>query len=216
MQLIRRKASHWAYSSDSFVKAWRTQRMKNFLSLVKPPNRARIIDLGGSPYMWQLIDHDFNVTLVNLPSKLPPTKRPSGFTFVEGDATNLSNLFEDKSFEIVYANSVIEHVGDEQKQAAFAAEVYRLANSYWVQTPSDRCPIEPTLVSHITGNCLSGSCSLTPLVGKKLPAWKQFIDETRVLPKTRMSQLFPDGEIYVERKLIFEKSYSVYRPFQSS
>lgn len=143
MQLIRRKASHWAYSSDSFVKAWRTQRMKNFLSLVKPPNRARIIDLGGSPYMWQLIDHDFNVTLVNLPSKLPPTKRPSGFTFVEGDATNLSNLFEDKSFEIVYANSVIEHVGDEQKQAAFAAEVYRLANSYWVQTPSDRCPIEP-------------------------------------------------------------------------
>jgi hypothetical protein len=117
--------------------------MKNFLSLVKPPNRARIIDLGGSPYMWQLIDHDFNVTLVNLPSKLPPTKRPSGFTFVEGDATNLSNLFEDKSFEIVYANSVIEHVGDEQKQAAFAAEVYRLANSYWVQTPSDRCPIEP-------------------------------------------------------------------------
>jgi len=46
------------------------------------------------------------------------------------------------SFDAVYSNSTIEHVGDESRQALFAAAVRRLAPAYWVQTPSSHFPIE--------------------------------------------------------------------------
>lgn len=217
MQLAIRKISTWLYSSNSVVKSWRAQRMKSFLSLVQPPKQARILDLGGTPYMWQLLDNDFNVTLVNLPGTFTQTDRLSNFTYLEGDATNLSNLFEDKSFDIVFSNSAIEHVGDQEKQAAFAADVKRLANAYWVQTPSDRFPIEPhTGVPFYWKLPQWVRDRLHRSWEKKLPAWTQVIKQTSVLSKKQMNQLFPDAQIYVERKFIFEKSYSVYRPFQSS
>lgn len=217
MQLTIRKLSSWLYSNDSIVKAWRQQRMSNFLSWVKPPQSGRILDLGGTPYVWELLVHNFNVTLVNLPGTFTPTDSLDRLTFVEGDATDMSDLFEDKSFDVVFSNSVIEHVGDEAKQAAFAAEVRRLANSYWVQTPSENFPIEVhTGVPYYWKLPQSLRNYLHRSWEKKLPAWTQMVKETRVLSKTRMSQLFPDGEIYIERRYTFEKSYSAYRPFQAS
>ncbi|MFB2983473.1 class I SAM-dependent methyltransferase [Microseira sp. BLCC-F43] len=214
MQLLIRKISSRAYSSKSIVQAWRRQRMASFLDLVKPPKQALILDLGGTPYMWQLFDHDFEIALVNLPGSFNSTNPVKNITFVEGDATDLSRIFKDKYFDVVFSNSVIEHVGNEQKQAAFAAEVHRLAKAYWIQTPSDRCPIE----------CHTGMPYYWKLPNwvrdrlmrsweEKLPAWAEFIKQTRVLSRQRMHQLFPDAEMYVERQFLFEKSYSAYRPF---
>jgi hypothetical protein len=214
LQILLRQTSSWLYSNNSFVKKWRYKRLKQFLSLVKPPNRARIIDLGGTPYMWELINHDFNVTLVNLPGTIRQTDKVRGYTYVESDATNLISLFDDKSFDIVFSNSVIEHVGDEKKQAAFAAEVHRLANAYWVQTPSNNFPIEVHTgvpfywqLPHWIRDRLIQSWKT------KLPAWTKMIEELRIVSKSSMRQLFPDAKIYVERKLWFEKSYSFYKPF---
>jgi Methyltransferase domain len=216
MQLLIRKISSSLYSSDSIVKAWRSQRMASFLDLVKPPKQARIVDLGGTSHMWQLFDHDFHITLVNLPGSFSPTDQLKGFTFVEGDATDLSRIFKYTSFDVVFSNSVIEHVGDEQKQAAFATEVYRLANAYWIQTPSDRCPIEPHTGMPYYWRLPKGVRDrLLHSWEEKLPVWAEFIKETRVLSRQRMHQLFPDAKMYVERKFLFEKSYSAYRPFQS-
>ena len=39
------------------------------------------------------------------------------------------------------------------------------------------------------------------------------VENTRGLSRKRMMELFPDGELYVERRFLFEKSYAVYRPW---
>lgn len=142
LQTQIRKISEWLYSKDSIVKQWRLKRIQRFLNVVKPPKGARIIDLGGSVYMWDLIDGDFDITIVNLPGTLSESEKTSDYQIIEADATDLSEVFEDKSFDIVFSNSVIEHVGDEEQQSAFAAEVRRLADAYWIQTPSVLSPVE--------------------------------------------------------------------------
>ncbi|XQQ06793.1 MAG: class I SAM-dependent methyltransferase [Leptolyngbya sp. IPPAS B-1204] len=217
MQLLLRRVTERAYSNkDSIVGTWRTRRFKDFLELVKPPSGAKIIDLGGTPYMWELVPHDFEVTLVNLPG----TVRPHGYhqiRFIEADATNLKDVFSDQSFDVVFSNSVIEHVGDESKQADFAQEVYRLGKAYWVQTPSDRWPIEPHTgfpfywqLPEFARQHLKRSWK------KKLPVWTEMVEGTRVISRKQMQALFPDGKLYIERAFLLEKSYVIYRPFEQN
>lgn len=42
------------------------------------------------------------------------------------------------------------------------------------------------------------------------------ISETRVRSRARMRELFPDGEIFVDRFCGLEKSYSAYRCYRAS
>lgn len=213
MRVAYIKISDWA-KQNSFVQQWRTERMKQFLELVKPPKKARIVDLGGNSYVWELFDNDFDVTLVNLPGSFTTIGKVGKFKFVEGDATDLSTVFADKSFDIVFSNSVIEHVGDEQKQKAFAGEVYRLANAYWVQTPSNLFPLEPhTGVPFYWQLPKAARERLQKSWEKKLPVWTEMVRGTTVLSRQQMKNLFPDAKFYTERKLLLEKSYTAYRPF---
>ena len=163
--------------------------------------------------MWEHIDGRLNITIVNLPDQTG-AEMPShhDLRFVEGDACNLTD-FEDGSFDLVFSNSVIEHVGDEQRQAAFAREVRRLGKSYWVQTPSKWFPIE----AH-TGMPFWW-CYPEPVRRfflqrwhTTLPAWSDFIAETRVLSRARMQELFPTARIYVESVVGIPKSYAAYSP----
>jgi hypothetical protein len=164
--------------------------------------------------MWDLIDGDYDVTIVNLPGTLSEPEQTSDYNIVEADATNLSEVFEDKSFDIVFSNSVIEHVGDEEKQSAFAAEVRRLADAYWIQTPSVLSPVEVhTGVPFYWRLPQAMRDRLLYSWKAKLPDWSVMIEELRVLSRNRMKQLFPDANVYVERKMLFEKSYSFYKPF---
>jgi hypothetical protein len=212
MQVLIRRIDGSLYGKESFVHRWRRRRMHEMFERLKPPPKARIIDLGGSEFVWKLVEHDYHVTLVNLPGSIPALSNPEQFTSVAADACHLGDLFDDMSFDVVYSNSTIEHVGDESRQALFAAEVRRLAPAYWVQTPSSRFPLEVH-----TG--LPFYWSLPEKVRQRilnrwqqqLPTWTDMIRETRVLSRKRMKTLFPDAQLYIERKLGLEKSYSFYR-----
>ena len=59
------------------------------------------------------------------------------------DACDLRTLFADQSFDLVYSNSVLEHVGGHARRADFAREAARLAPHHWVQTPNRYFPLEP-------------------------------------------------------------------------
>ena len=97
-----------------------------------------ILDIGGTNAFWEQRGFvgrgDVRVVLVNLEAE------PRVHENIEpraGDATNLREL-PDGSFDVVFSNSVIEHLATFERQAAMAAEVRRLAPIYWVQTPNRR------------------------------------------------------------------------------
>ncbi len=173
----------------------------------------RVLDLGGQPGIWNFISTPLHITILNLPGVAKPSTPESihNFDFVVGDACDVSQ-YEDNSFDVVFSNSVIEHVGGDEKQAAFACEVRRLASCYWVQTPSIWFPVE----AH-TG--MPFWFFMPAFVRKrfirnwekKLPDWTQMVVETTVLSKAQMQNYFPDGSILTERKYGFPKSYICYR-----
>jgi len=52
--------------------------------------------------------------------------------------------FADRSFDWVFSNAVIEHVGGIEEQRKFASEISRVARcGYFVTTPNKFFPIEP-------------------------------------------------------------------------
>lgn len=188
-------------------------RMDAFLRLVNPLPGSRVLDLGGTPYMWSLFPHDFHVTLVNLPDSTDLAVDAPGFTVVAADACDLGDVFEDDAFDIVFSNSVIEHVGDVHRQIAFANEARRLAPAYWIQTPSPHFPIEAhTGVPFYWRRSSRDRARLMAKWQRDLPIWAEMIAGTTVLAEPLMEDLFPDGHTFKERLGGLEKSIVRYRP----
>src|ERR1035438_208835 len=119
------------------IRRFRRNRMATFQRTFSVTPQTRILDVGGTALNWNLIAALPNVTLLNLPT--------DGEADVIGDGRYLP--FRDGSFDIVFSNSVIEHIATEQDQRRFADEVRRTGRAYWVQTPDRRFPIEPHLVT---------------------------------------------------------------------
>ncbi|OJW22037.1 MAG: hypothetical protein BGO49_14775 [Planctomycetales bacterium 71-10] len=213
--LIRPFVRRMFVDQGSLLRRWRAARMRECLRLASPPSGARIVDLGGSEFIWSLVDHDFHVTFVNLPGRARPPSDPARYARIEHDACDLRGILEDGSFDLAFSNSTIEHVGDEARQAAFAREVRRLAPAYWVQTPSDRFPIEiHTGVPFFFKLPEARRRRMIERWRPRYPDLSAMLDGTRVLGRGRMRELFPDGLIHVERKLGLEKSYSFYKPWR--
>ncbi len=186
--------------------------MEAFIERMSVRSDTRILDLGGNPGIWSCLPQRLNITILNLPGmteKGSPTHHE--MQFIEGDACDAPEL-KAGQFDVVFSNSVIEHVGPEGRQEAFAATVNRLSRRYWIQTPAIWFPIE----AH-TGIPFWWFYPETVRQGilrrwhAKLPAWSDSMAETRVLRRQRMQQLFPGATIYVESVAGVPKSYAAYQ-----
>ncbi|MFN8223039.1 MAG: class I SAM-dependent methyltransferase [Gaiellales bacterium] len=60
--------------------------------------------------------------------------------YVRGDACALP--FADRSFDIVFSNAVIEHVGGRERQELFVREALRVGRHVFITTPNRWFPIE--------------------------------------------------------------------------
>ena len=60
--------------------------------------------------------------------------------YVQGDACALP--FVDQSFDVVFSNAVIEHVGDIERQRLFVAEALRVGRRVFLTTPNRWFPVE--------------------------------------------------------------------------
>jgi SAM-dependent methyltransferase len=60
--------------------------------------------------------------------------------YVQGNALELP--FEDSTFDIVFSNAVIEHVGEEDEQRRFVAEALRVGRRAFITTPNRWFPLE--------------------------------------------------------------------------
>ena len=101
-----------------------------------------VVDLGGTVDYWLRAPvRPRSVHVLNL--QAPPTSVPDWITADLGDATDPALLSKAGAYDLVYSNSVIEHVGGHAPRAAFAANVAALADRHWIQTPYRYFPVEP-------------------------------------------------------------------------
>ena len=196
-----------------FSQRQRQKRMAKFVSRMKITGGERVIDLGGTIEFWNDLTIPLKITVVNLPGEV--TRLENGtvhdVTFREGNACAV-DFAEDMSFDIAFSNSVIEHVGDEDRQVAMAGEVRRLAPNYWVQTPSIWFPIEAH--NHMPFWWFYPEALKARFIAnwrRKLPAWTTMVEETTVIPRKDMQRFFPDAQIYTERVLGWTKCYTAYK-----
>ena len=182
----------------------------------------RMLDVGGYPWGW--LCHDpvvksidcLNIHKVNWD---PASSPAHNIRMLQGDACNMSDI-KTGEYDIVFSNSVIEHVGSWEKQQSFAKEVRRVGKKLWIQTPAWECPIEPHYLApfvHWLPKSLQKKLirhfTLYGLIQK--PSNQEIdslINEIRLLRKEEFASLFLDAEIHCEKTLfIFPKSYITMR-----
>ncbi len=203
---IYRAASHF-----------RTRRLRLFEKIFRPTSDTRILDVGGFPQFWASLSVDCNITILRPEPYSLPAEFSGRFDVVVGDGTRLN--FTDGAFDIVFSNSVIEHVGDSQKQAGFASETQRVGRGYWVQTPAQEFFMEPHLITPFIHWFPK---NIQKLIIPRFTVWallaknpqEQELDDllgVRMLTKADIQRLFPHGTILVEKCLGIPKSYVAYR-----
>ena len=80
-----------------------------------------VLDVGGTLFNWTFIVTRPNLTILNLGPR--PNILPPDVTYVQGDATKLP--FASNSFDLVFSNSVIEHIGswENKKNMAIPTDI---------------------------------------------------------------------------------------------
>jgi hypothetical protein len=205
-------------SQHSMAYQFRFKRFLFFRSLLDTlPRPVSILDIGGTQDYWNMMgfsDDKVHITLLNLDIQTVS----SPFTSVKGDATDLSQ-YPDGSFDIVYSNSVIEHLFTNDAQAKMASEVARVSRNYFIQTPNYYFPIEPHWVFPFfqflpvaMRTWMTRTFSLGHIGKISDPAGaRRQVEEVQLLTKKQMQGLFPGARIYEERILGFTKSLVAYK-----
>lgn len=128
----------------------RVRKLELFNKLMSPTKEMKILDIGAeinptNENIVQFIDSypwNNNISAINLsPEHISLIKQyyPEVNARV-GDACDLP--WEDKHFDIVYSNAVIEHLGSFEKQKKMASEIMRVGKSWFITTPNRWYPFE--------------------------------------------------------------------------
>src|ERR1700683_884345 len=122
---------------ESLQRRFRARRMLLLARTVGLTREMRVLDVGGTVEIWRLAPVMPRLVLLN--QARARYEIGSTEAVVLGDGVSLP--FADQSFDLVFSNSVIEHVGGREEQARFASEIARVGKQYWVQTPNRYFPI---------------------------------------------------------------------------
>jgi hypothetical protein len=206
----------------SIANRLRSRRFDRFEKLVGAlPRPLRILDVGGTTAFWEQRGwagrDDIQIVTVNLEAEPP---RYANIESRAGDAADLSE-FPDGSFDVVFSNSVIEHLFTLENQRKMAREVARLGNAYWVQTPNYWFPVEPHFLFPAWQWLPVGARAW--LLQRRRWGWigpernrdraLERVREIRLMKRGELRRLFPGGRIWPERVLGLTKSWVVTKGF---
>jgi len=185
-------------------KFFRSRRFQGFRELYASSHT--IADIGGDPNLWDLIGRKEGIIIVNLWA--PPNF--GGVAYVLGDGCQLP--FGDRSIDLAFSNSAIEHVGSFANQSRFAAEMLRVGKKIYCQTPCRLFPADPHLGALFL-HWLPRRC-LTPWILRflTLNGWlfgRPYVYDVTWLSKRQLRGLFPGCAIRTERFLGLPKSFVV-------
>ncbi len=180
-----------AISNQAAVSRGRLRRYEWFARLVRLRESDTIVDVGcGTGGALERFNRTNPITAVDLIDTTEELRQFPNVMYAKGDGCNLP--FPDRTFDVAFCNSVIEHVPTEDRER-FSAEIRRVAGRYYVQTPNKWFPIEPHY--------------MVPLV-QFLPwaarGWlngrfRNNVDRIELLDAKELQTLFPDATIYRER-----------------
>lgn len=179
--------------------------------------KIKILDVGGTAYFWEdkniFKSSRLDITLLNLTEE---KNLPKNMQSVAADATNIQ-IFERGSFDVVFSNSVIEHLYTWENQMKMANECMRVGNFFFIQTPNKHFPIEAhyvlPFVQYFPKNWTYNILTKTKL--SRGLRWKpedaqQYLDEIRLLSIKEMKSLFPMSNIYLEKFMGLNKSITAH------
>lgn len=207
-------------SSNSFANRFRRNRLKIFEKLISDlPRPVRILDLGGTENFWlqmgYLNANDYQITIVNTEEIAVSA---ANLRFIQADVRDLSGISPDEC-DVIFSNSVIEHVGSNEDMRKMAEGIKSLNKRYLIQTPNYYFPVEPHflfpcfqflprwaklfMVMHFDMGWYS-KCSNKEEANK-------LIGSIHLLRISEVRKLFPDALIYKERFFGLVKSITAYR-----
>lgn len=196
----------------------RKKRFVKFLTEFTINSQTNILDVGGTSHTWEGTGLEKNVVLLNLVIPRREADRQH-FRYVQGNALDM-HMFEDKNFDVVFSNSVIEHVGSFENQRRFADEVQRVGKAYWVQTPNKQFLVEPHMLfpffqflpAHLQKEVgIRWKYSHYKKWGKSAHYILSELMNTRLLNRHELSDLFWGAHIYEEKLFGLTKSIIAYK-----
>jgi len=205
---------------NSLANKFRRKRFRIFLELIKNISKpVNILDIGGTETFWKMMEfHDpgqIKVTIINT-EKINITL--PNFKFIQQDARDLSG-FRENEFDLVFSNSVIEHLGNYEDQKNLAGEIIRIGKKYFIQTPNYYFPVEPHFMFPMF-QFLPKPLKIMLLTNFNLGWHKKCINKAdalnlinsiRLLKMNEILSLFPDSNIYKEKFLFLTKSFILYK-----
>jgi len=192
-----------------FQTFFRRRRMNRLWTELGLGPDTLVLDVGGGAFNWLLLPERPRLILLNLNNLVRSNIALAG---IMGDGRKLP--FKDQAFELVYSNSVIEHLGTWENQQAFAAECKRAGRSYYIQTPNRWFPIEPHYIAFFV-HWLPRRIRRRILRHFTLWGWltrptqadcDAVIAEIRLLTHKELQALFPEATIWRERVFGLTKS----------
>lgn len=201
---------------DSIGARRRADRWREFERSFPEIAQMDVVDLGGTADSWRRAPvRPRSVTVLNMFE--PGEAGEPWIRTIMGDACDarsaLSAAGVDIEHDLVFSNSVIEHVGGHAKRLEFAAEVHALAPRHWVQTPYRYFPIEPhwlfPMLQFIPIAPRARLAKKWPLAHSRPDGDEQAMSEvqwTELLGHAELQAYFPKSTIRHERALMLTKS----------
>jgi predicted SAM-dependent methyltransferase len=206
---------------NSIGAKFRSKRLRKFEKLFfrnfNPEKPIRILDVGGTAYFWKDSQvpniPGVRITLLNL--HLEKSTHPHIVSQV-GNATAMDE-FEDQSFDLVFSNSVIEHLYTYANQVRMAEEIRRVGKKFFIQTPNKYFPVEAhyalPFAQYFPKSVLLFLLTKTRM--SRMKRWeqtaaKQYLEEIRLINEKEMKALFPGAKLLKEKALGMTKSLTAH------
>jgi hypothetical protein len=188
--------------AGSLTHRFRQNRLEEFKRRFPELADMRVLDLGGTTVSWRIFGlRPESVTVVNLDHDKGPYE--PWMEVVQGDAC--AGGFG--KYDLVFSNSLMEHLGGHARRQQFANVVQESAPSWWVQTPYRYFPIEPHWIfpgfQFLPFRARVMVCQHWNTL--HMPACKDaaeaadLVASTELISATEMRTYFPTSDIWFER-----------------